>query len=589
MKSEFRSGNSGWVGYLGHCTGIVLCAGFAVATGAPAHAQSAPLAPNTTNSVEVPVPTKRAGVAPNTSSVVHWHGVYPETAGGFGDFPVPGYVGIPGSLTVSHSAADQDFSYLRNPALRTDYTDPIKYIPIDPSNDIFVTFNGDERLMVDNLSAGDFGFPKAPIHYNPKTGAYTGTQCVKCDNATEIYSRVDLGANIQITPYFRLYGELLDAQINQDAPSSSSASFRNDLVPVQGFAEFNAYFLGGKEGLQVGRQLLYFHWVHLGHSTDSNVYQPVFDGANAYYDNGAIHASFFAYHEVQLEQGILQSYTNDARWFGGMYTTIVTPPVKLAGTRIRANLDLFALNWSESNPPGGDPMQDTSLAEFSAPKAGLETVTFLNGSSHRNTVGFDYYGSWGNWRFDYNAAYQFGEYDNTYNVSAFYTGVQTGYNFAKTPWKPYVYLQGIVSSGGATKNADGHGTMHDFVQGGQSTFPIGPDSFIAETNLYMAEAHVIVNPTPKLNIENFAGAFIRYNDHDAVQSGQASGSPNNYGLTAFVPGSYIGTLLDDRITWNLAPHVTFSTELGYMIGGQVMHEVGAPNWLYSSATIEYKF
>src|ERR1022692_1147317 len=40
---------------------------------------------------------------------------------------------------------DEDYSYLRDPAARTNLFDPLKYIPLDKQGDTYLTFGGQVR------------------------------------------------------------------------------------------------------------------------------------------------------------------------------------------------------------------------------------------------------------------------------------------------------------------------------------------------------------------------------------------------------------------------------------------------------------
>src|SRR5580658_8013987 len=47
---------------------------------------------------------------------------------------------------------EEDYSYLRDPALSTDFFDPLKFIPFDPDGDIYLTLNGETRFRLDDTS-----------------------------------------------------------------------------------------------------------------------------------------------------------------------------------------------------------------------------------------------------------------------------------------------------------------------------------------------------------------------------------------------------------------------------------------------------
>src|SRR5438105_8488466 len=45
---------------------------------------------------------------------------------------------------------EEDYSYLRDPALSTDPFDPLKFIPLTPDGDFYLTLNGETRFRYDN-------------------------------------------------------------------------------------------------------------------------------------------------------------------------------------------------------------------------------------------------------------------------------------------------------------------------------------------------------------------------------------------------------------------------------------------------------
>src|SRR5215475_1502050 len=63
---------------------------------------------------------------------------------------------------------EEDWSYLRDPALSTDPFDALKFIPLDPSGDSYLTLNGEARFRYDNTDHKNFGIAPSAI---PSTGS----------------------------------------------------------------------------------------------------------------------------------------------------------------------------------------------------------------------------------------------------------------------------------------------------------------------------------------------------------------------------------------------------------------------------------
>jgi hypothetical protein len=52
---------------------------------------------------------------------------------------------------------DENYSYLRNPACRTDFWDPIKYVPLSSSGDRYLTFGGEIREWYEGFRNANWG------------------------------------------------------------------------------------------------------------------------------------------------------------------------------------------------------------------------------------------------------------------------------------------------------------------------------------------------------------------------------------------------------------------------------------------------
>src|SRR6185436_1516325 len=62
-----------------------------------------------------------------------------------------------GSGGYSMERWEEDYSYLKNPAARTDFFDPIKYVPISPNGDSYLSFGAQARYRYDYFNNPTFG------------------------------------------------------------------------------------------------------------------------------------------------------------------------------------------------------------------------------------------------------------------------------------------------------------------------------------------------------------------------------------------------------------------------------------------------
>jgi len=76
---------------------------------------------------------------------------------------------------------EEDYAYLRDPALANDPFDPVKFLPFDPAGTVYLTLDGETRFRYDNTDHKNFGIATAatpakpgghPI-FTPATGVST--------------------------------------------------------------------------------------------------------------------------------------------------------------------------------------------------------------------------------------------------------------------------------------------------------------------------------------------------------------------------------------------------------------------------------
>src|SRR5437762_1803660 len=93
---------------------------------------------------------------------------------------------------------NEDWSFLRDPAQRTDFFDPVKYVPLDTNGNWYLSFGGETRLKYELYTEPVFNQQPA-------------------DDNGFLLQRYLLYVDLHATPYFRVFGQL----------QSSLENFRN--------------------------------------------------------------------------------------------------------------------------------------------------------------------------------------------------------------------------------------------------------------------------------------------------------------------------------------------------------------------------
>src|SRR5580704_15826717 len=348
---------------------------------------------------------------------------------------------------------EEDYSYLRDPALSADFFDPLKFIPFDPDGDIYLTLNGETRFRYDNTSWKNFDIATGatlaksgghPI-FTPATGV--------ADN--ELYKqRYELGGDLHIGPYVRFYGELYNGQqTGHDAGDPIPGNLRNDLAVVNGFGEIYDTTDTTKTGFRAGRQEIFFgNNLQVRANVSTNLPSPVFDGFRAYRDWGFARIDGFLYNVVDFENGILEDKDNAHTNLWGVYGSYDLPKFTVAGADAKASVDLFYFGWRSAPFANG---KGSAIYDDAAFLTGAKIVAatgagFITSQDHRDTFGLRYYGEWGDVDYDWQGAGQTGSYAGL-TVKAFAVNTDTGYTFHDLPWKPRIGAHADIASGGADK------------------------------------------------------------------------------------------------------------------------------------------
>lgn len=367
---------------------------------------------------------------------------------------------------------DEDYSYLRDPARRTDVWDPLKYAPLDAGRHVYGSFGGELRVRLEHTANPDFGFNGAP------------------DRNTYALHRTLLHADLHAGPCVRIFTQLgRSGTRGESAPLGPVQDNRTDLA--QAFADV-AVSLGRTQGvltLRGGRQEMSFGASRLVSVREGANVRRTFDGARATWraggDTGGRRVDAFLARLVTPRAGTFDDRSDARQTFWGAYATGVG-----RGTAPSPRTDLYVLGYTSD----GARFTDGSAAE------------------RRTTVGARLYGGTGDWDWDVEAAYQVGTFGAA-EVRAWTSAADIGYTAAHRRWRPRLALTANVGSG---DRARGDGTLGTFNPLFARSGNLNEASLIVPSNLADVKPSLHVDPADALSLSVEWEALWRHSAADGI-------------------------------------------------------------------------
>jgi hypothetical protein len=438
---------------------------------------------------------------------------------------------------------DEDYSYLKDPAARTNLFDPLKFIPLDKPGDIYVTFGGQVRDRYEFFN--NFVFGKGvqdPNGYN--------------------LIRTMLDADLHLGPYFRVFAEGISAteQGREGGPRPSDV---NEVDLYQAFGDFIVPLTTDSSlTLRAGRQVIVFGAQRLVGVSDFTNVRRNSDGVRATLKTPGNILDLFYERPVQVTE---YAFDHDFHrtFLMGLYDTWTVPGAWAKA--IKAKVEAYTLYVQR--------LDNT----FNATTAGEKRYTFGTRLT-ANPKPFD---------FDLEGDYQLGTFDGE-ETHSFSVAEISGYTLEQAMFAPRLFLGFDIASGGDRNHP---GDAFD------QLFPSGHDQFgtidaIGRQNI------IDVHPGATFNLlENKPGAkeltllaqyrqFWRESDQDAVYT--SSGSILRTGSGTSATG--VGGELDFQLNWQLNRYISAYTGYAHFFHGAFISATGPANdidFVYTAMTFTF--
>ncbi|WIA57528.1 alginate export family protein [Sphingobium sp. WTD-1] len=407
--------------------------------------------------------------------------------------------------TLSITRYEEDWSDLADAEKREHHwTGPFKYIPL--GDDAWLSTGVELRARVESYDDNLWGGATAP------DDAYLWLRALP-------YADLHAGK-------LRAFVQPMIAYAVGVAPSAGPVD-QNHIDLLQGFAEADL----GPVTLRAGRQMLSLGTERLvGTRYGPNV-PLAFDGARADMRIGKATVSLLAVKPVQPGLHNFDDATSDTKALWGAYATL-------------PELDLYYLGYRNR------------VARFGG-DAGREV---------RHSLGLRSHGVRGDWHWNVEGVYQFGDYEGQ-RIAAWTLGTEIGRSFPALPMAPDATLRFNVVSGDRKADDDKLGTFNALFPKGKyfgELSPVGP------TNIISLNPRVSANLGKDVSASVAAMAYWRYSTGDGVYD-----IPGNL---IRAPGDsdarFIGKEAEATIAWQASAEWELSASLSAFAPGAFIRNTG---------------
>ena len=424
---------------------------------------------------------------------------------------------------------NEDYSYLSNPSNRTDWFDPIKYIPLrtnDPS--WYFTLGGELRERFEGKYDPNFGIGgEQPDSY--------------------WLQRVTLLSDVHLGDRLRIFAEGISGVIEGENPPAPDV--QNDPADLLfAFADVVPY-LTDDESLTIrgGRFGMYFGSGRLVATRAAPNIPLRFDGGEMIYDRPLWEATAFLTRPVEDTGGISGSDPGTTFW--GLYVT------HWFDTKHKAGMDIYYLGIDN------------------------QSATYASGTANeeRHSFGSHIFGSRNHWDWNGEGVIQAGTFGNE-SILAWTASLDSGYTW-DVKFEPRLGLKADVASGNTGNGHQGTFNALYFKSG-----YFNDASMIRPANLIDVHPNLSANLTRTLSVNGGADVFWRYTQNDAIYA-----VPGYVGIPPSGGSAYVATAVDINMQWQIQRHLTFGASYVHFFTGSYVHDAGGSDVNYVSTTLSFLF
>lgn len=439
------------------------------------------------------------------------------------DFPDPTYHNL---------RYDDDFSYLADPARRSDVWDPLKYIALGagPYGPSYLTLGGELRERFESYVNPNFGLHAPPSSFY-------------------LLHRLQLDADLHITSHVRAFVQLGELErLGERGVTSTTDIDHLDLM--QAFVDLTTPGpLGDAPLVRVGREELVFGYQRLVAVREGPNVRRDFDGFRFNDHIGGTTVDFIAVRPVSSNAAVFDDHTAMKQELWGGYLTV---PI---GAALKA--DLYWLDYQNS------------AARFRG----------ITGVERRETFGVRMFGRHGGFDWNDEAALQVGSFHG-HKIRAGMLAMITGYTFRAVPWQPRIAVEANYASGDNAHSS----TIGTF----NAMYPRLPyfaeTSMLVPANIYDVQPTLTLRPNPSVLATFGWDTLWRASASDGLYGSALV----EYANTNKVTGARVGSEMFADIRWRIDRHVVLGAIAAEFLSGPAVKEALGKNVTYCVLFATYR-
>ena len=429
---------------------------------------------------------------------------------------------------------DEDYSFLSDPAQRTDFWDPIKYIPIAGGRAGFLSFGGEARGR-----------------FEAYENEFFSTQSTA--DTAYFLQRYLLHADYHPTDWLRGFVQL-QSSIEGGRDGGPRPTDRDTLDVHQLFADLALCPTpDARLTLRGGRQEMSYGSERLISAREGLNNRRAFDAARLLYKQDSVSVDAFLSSPVEVDTGVFDDQNISGVLFWGSYATVPLPV--LPGIK----LDLYYLGLRN-------------------PRAVFNQG---GGREERHTIGTRFFGTLGHWDMNHEALYQFGRFGSG-DIQAWSVATDHGYTVTNWWGEPRFGVKAAIASGDHDASSPDLQTLNPlFPRGNYFT----EASLLGPQNFFDVHPCLQLRPFPKWSFETGLDFYWRENLNDGIYTpGGSVIYPGNRDLARFV-----GADFSSVIVWKATRNLNVSAAYTHFFAGRFIRQNGGEDVNYGALWAAYRF